>query len=79
MSANQLRAWRHGLFSGFIGGAASAIDSGLALVIVAPDKFNLHDGLGRTVFTVAILGLLSGVKFAFAYLKQSPLPPLETN
>ncbi len=71
----QTANWLHGLIAALIGGAASALDSGLALIIIAPEQFNLNKGLARTLLTITVLGVLSGVKLAFAYLKQSPLPP----
>ena len=67
--------WLHGLFAALIVGTASAIDSGLVLVVVAPDKFNVNEGLKRTLITILVLGILSGAKAAFAYLRQSPIPP----
>lgn len=66
--------WLHGLIAAFIGGLATAVDSGLTLLIVAPGEFNLGAGFRKTLVTIAVLGLLSGAKLAFAYLKQSPLP-----
>jgi hypothetical protein len=70
----QNRKWIHGLAAAFIGGIATALDSGLALIIIAPEQFNLNKGLARTLLTIAVLGVLSGAKLAFAYLKQAPLP-----
>lgn len=69
------RKWWHGLIGGFVGGAAGAIDSSMALMVLVPDKFNLGPGLRQTLETAVVLGLLTGIKCAFAYLKQSPLPP----
>lgn len=67
--------WIHGLLAAFIGGAAT----GLAAAIVAPESFNLHDGLSK----LAELATVSGILQAAAYLKQSPLPapdePAQTN
>lgn len=73
MTSNTKR-WVHGLLAAFVGGLASAMDSGLALMVLVPEKFNLGPGLGRTLLTVSVLGILTGAKVAFAYLKQSPLP-----
>lgn len=69
--------WVHGLSAAFVGGVATAIDSGLALIIIAPDQFNLNKGLLRTLLTITVLAILSGAKLAFAYLKQAPLPEEE--
>ncbi len=68
------RVWLYGLLSGIIGGVAGAIDSSLALMIIAPSQFNLGPELFRTLETAGILGLFAGLKCAVAYLKQSPLP-----
>jgi hypothetical protein len=67
-------AWLHGLLSGFIGGFAGAVDSGLALIVIAPQTFNLGPALWKTLGTMTVLGVLTGLKVAFAYLKQSPVP-----
>lgn len=69
------RLWKHGLLAAVIGGFASSIDSGLALIVIAPDKFNLGIDIWKTILTMLVLGLLTGAKVAAAYLKQSPLPP----
>jgi len=66
--------WVRGLVGGFVGGLAGSIDSSLALMIIAPGEFNLDYGLKKTLWTALVLGLLAGLKVAFAYLKQSPLP-----
>ena len=74
----ETKNWMHGLAATAIAGAAGAIDSGLALIIIDPDHFNLGSGLRRTLLTIAVLGCLTGAKCAFAYLKQSPVPPEPT-
>lgn len=66
--------WKHGLIAAFVGGMAGALDSGIALLIVAPNEFDLSKKLGHTLLVIGILGVLSGAKLAFAYLKQSPTP-----
>ena len=74
MSTLKQRRWFHGLAATFIGGTATAISSGLALIAVVPEKFNIGPGLMLTLKTVGILGVISGAQTAFAYLKQAPLP-----
>jgi hypothetical protein len=69
-----MRMWVHGLTAAFVGGFAGAVDSGIALILIAPETFNLSSGLRKTLLTVSVLGLLTGIKFAAAYLKQSPNP-----
>lgn len=68
------KQWVHGLLAAFIGGVASALDSGIALMIIAPAQFNLSSGLWKTLLTVTVLGILTGIKVSAAYLRQSPLP-----
>lgn len=60
--------WLHGLISAGIGGGATA----LSTAIVAPETFNLKEGLAK-------LGAVAGVSALVSvalYLKQSPLPPI---
>ena len=75
MTRNQ-RKWWYGLVAGFLGGLWGSIDSGLAVMVLAPKEFNLDDKMMHTFTAMAVLGLLDGVKVAVAYLKQSPLPPM---
>jgi hypothetical protein len=58
--------WFYGLLSAAIGAAANTV----TVMIVAPETFNIHEGLDK-VFTVAGV---SAVVAAAAYLKTSPLP-----
>jgi hypothetical protein len=73
------KRWLHGLAAALIGGAAGAIDSGMALMVLTPDKFNLGPELGLTIKTTLVLGALMGAKSAFFYLKQAPLPEERTD
>ncbi len=61
--------WLHGLIATTISGAAHAG----AGFIVAPQTFNLGEGLIKLLELAFISGLIS----AFAYLQTSPLPELE--
>lgn len=63
------KIWLHGLFAAFIGGAATAV----SCLVVEPATFNFAAGLSSTLKVAAVSGLIS----AAAYLKQSPLPPIE--
>lgn len=58
--------WLKGLASAAISGAAN----GITVLIVAPDTFNLQEGVGR-LGSVCVVGAIVG---AAMYLKQSPLP-----
>jgi hypothetical protein len=73
MSATSQK-WLHGLISAFIGGLATSVSSGLTLLGVDPQTYNLSDKLGHTILTVFIMGAVNGGIVAFAYLKQSPTP-----
>ena len=68
---NTILNWIYGLASAAIGAAAGGITAG----IVAPESFNFsHAGLEK-------LGALCGVNALLAaalYLKQSPLPAIQT-
>ena len=74
MSAATGRLWWHGLIAAVVGGAAGAVDSALALMLINPDQFDLGPNLATTLQTVTVIGLLTGLKCAAAYLKQSPVP-----
>jgi hypothetical protein len=64
------KVWMHGLGAAFIGAAASS----LGAIMVAPDRFNLNSLMGLR--NVVLASVFSGVSSAAAYLKASPLPPL---
>ena len=61
--------WLHGLGAAIITGAASALTASA----VAPETFNFGSGLKK----LAILAAVNGITGAAAYLKNSPLPPIE--
>lgn len=71
------RTWWYGLVAAFLGGVWTSVDSGLAVMLMAPTEFNLDAKLGKTLLAMLVLGLLAGAKIAMAYLKQSPLPPMD--
>lgn len=61
-----LKAWAYGLFSAMIGAAANTV----TVMIVAPETFNLTDGLGKVLSVAGVSALVAAAN----YLKQSPLP-----
>lgn len=65
--------WVQGLLAAVIGGFSGVMDNGIALIIIAPETFNLNAGLRKTLITLCVLGLLTGAKCMFAYLQQSPI------
>lgn len=69
-----IETWAYGLASVFISTAAGSIESGLALIVFDPEDFNLSTKLRKTIGIAVAVGLITGIKAALAYLKQSPLP-----
>jgi hypothetical protein len=67
----QTKVWLKGLLAANIGGAAN----GITVVIVAPETFNLHDGIFKLLSVMASSAIVSGA----LYLKQSPLPDIPSN
>jgi len=66
--------WLKGLIGAGISGAASALSSGISASILAPDKFNVEDGLHNLLKMVAITAAGSFVISIAKYLAQKPLP-----
>lgn len=77
----QTRVWLHRMVAAFIGGGASALVSGLTSMGFAPDKFNLTDlkGILHLLGLMAMNFVVSGILSMAFYLRQSPLPPEETD
>lgn len=70
--SRSVKAWVYGLVSGFIGGGASAV----GVMYLDNEHFNLANLEGlRKVLEVM---LVSGTASAIGFLRQSPLPPLDT-
>lgn len=69
--------WLHGLAAAFIGGGSSAVSAGFSAVMMDPTKFNLSTGMLDTLKMMLVTFFISGAITAFAYLKQSPIPPEE--
>ena len=61
--------WIYGMISAAIGAAANTV----TVMIVAPETFNINEGLNK-VFMVAGVSALVAV---CSYLKKSPLPGCE--
>lgn len=66
-------AWAYGLFSGFIGGGASAICTGAAQAITDPQHTSVH----HMFVLMGTSFLLAGAFTAAAFLAKSPLPAIE--
>jgi hypothetical protein len=61
--------WKHWLY-GMVSAAISAGANSITVMIVAPETFNINEGLPK-VGMVAAVAAFTGVA---NYLKQSPLP-----
>ncbi|HBH13811.1 MAG TPA: hypothetical protein DDX29_11990 [Clostridiales bacterium] len=61
-----MNTWLKGLVSAAIGAAANSV----TVIIVAPETFNLQEGLPKLASVAAI----SAMVVAANYLKKSPLP-----
>jgi hypothetical protein len=66
--------WIYGIGTAMISGAATAMDSGLGLVVMDPKDFNLGAQLEMTLKMLAVIGLISGGRKVLAFLKEKPLP-----
>jgi len=67
--------WLYGLVSGFIGGGATALVSWLGMAGAKSVGVNVPD---LNLQAVGIIFLSGGIMAAAAYLKQSPLPKIES-
>ena len=72
---NSQKVWFRGLLAAAISGAANGIVTGFAAIGVAPEQFNLTQGVGKTFILAGVSALMSAVLGLAMYLKQSPLPP----
>ena len=70
----RLRKWSHGLFGGIIGGGATAASTWLGM---AGAKAAGMDVPLLNLQSLGVIFVSGSLASAFAYLKQSPLPPLE--
>lgn len=74
---SKMRKWVHGLVCACLGGGLNAITSGFGSMLVAPEKFNLQEGLGKTLKLMGISFLFGAISHTAAYFKQSPPPEPE--
>ena len=70
-------SWLYGLVSGVIGGGAGAIGAGVGGIYTDPEHFNPANGLHHLFTLMGVTFVVGAVTTAVAYLKQSPLPPIE--
>lgn len=70
----KIKRWFHGLFGGVIGGAATAGTTWLAMAGAKSAGMDVPDLNWKALGVILLSGAATS---AFAYLKQSPLPPLD--
>src|SRR5688572_21646032 len=75
----QTKKWFYGLASGFIGGGAGSAASTMTACVLKPKAFNLSNELSATIAFATAMFAFQGIATAFLFLRQSPLPPLETD
>jgi hypothetical protein len=75
----QCKKWFYGLASGFIGGGAGSAASTLTACVIKPTAFNLNDQVNATICFATAMFAINGLSTAFLFLRQSPLPPMETD
>lgn len=66
-----LSVWAKGLVSALVSG----FFSGVAVCVVDPKAFDIHQNFGKLLTVCAITGLIGLAN----YLKQSPLPPTKAS
>lgn len=69
-----LENWAYGLFGALIQGFANSVYGSLAVMVVAPDKFNLA-APGPLLKVALAIGVFGGLMGFFGVLKNTPLPP----
>ena len=70
--------WIYGLFAALIGGGAGSVAATVGAMGLAPGQFGVAGSAGWS--SLKLMGftfLFTGAISAFAFLKQSPLPPKE--
>ena len=72
------KVWLKGLFAAAISGAANGLTTGLAATTIAPDTFNMAEGLVPVLKLVVASAAVAAISGAASYLKQSPIPSGET-
>lgn len=74
LDMKDISVWVRGLIGAGISGAATAISSGVSASVIAPDKFNMQDGMNNLLKMIAVTAVISFVTSISKYLAQKPLP-----
>jgi hypothetical protein len=72
-------SWAYGLVAALIGGGAGAVTAAFGAMVLTPGQYGTGGVAGwNSLKLMALTFAVSGVISMFAYLKQSPLPSVET-
>lgn len=71
---NDWARWLKGLIGAGISGTAGALSSGSGVMYVAPDRFNLNDGIYDLMKVIAITAGTAFFVSIWKYLHTNPLP-----
>lgn len=74
----KIESWLHGLLAAFIGGGAGAVTAGFSANLIDPKNFNLNDHMGNFFSLMGTCFLINGFMSMMLYLRQSPLPDVQT-
>ena len=71
--------WIYGFVAALIGGGAGAVTAAFSAMMLTPGQYGTGGTAGwNSLKLMGLTFLVSGAFSAFAYLKQSPLPQIET-
>lgn len=72
------KKWLYGILEAMIQGGASAVSSGIATIVINPEKFNFNDTIGAlNVLKAMAIGFVLNAAYAlFQELKKKPLPEM---
>lgn len=68
------RQWLRSLVAAIVGGGSSAVSSGIATIVIAPEKFSPTTQLKSFSELIATTFLIGAASHLFAFLQKSPVP-----
>lgn len=69
--------WIRSLMKALISGGSGGITASLGAGLLAPDKFNLDDGIGKMLALAGMVAVVAAINSVAAFLQKSPLPEPE--
>lgn len=70
--------WLYGLIGAIIGGGSTSVVASIAAMGLTPGQYNLSDHLDKTLKMFFTCFVINGVISMFMWLRQKPLPDVET-